>query len=134
MVLEDTHKLEYYIESVLNVSQCYNISDYNCPQLDKYKKFLKNEFYIDVGLQFVIVPIPDTITIPKTWFRFVSKSHLMELGETPPYYPGSDDTDISDYIHVPYTVPFTTKHITLVFYQRSGTAPKQIGNHLCYSY
>ncbi|CAH1429433.1 unnamed protein product [Lactuca virosa] len=27
------------------------------------------------------------MTIPKHWFRFVTKSHLMELGEKPPYYP-----------------------------------------------
>ncbi|CAH1421159.1 unnamed protein product [Lactuca virosa] len=76
-----------YIESVLHVSQCYTISDYSCPQLDNYQKFLENEFYIDVGLKSIIQRIPDTITIPKTWFRFVSKSHLINLGERPPYYP-----------------------------------------------
>ncbi|CAH1421553.1 unnamed protein product [Lactuca virosa] len=76
-----------YIESIFNVSQCYSISDYSCPQLDKYQKFLENAFYIDVGLKSVIEPVPDTIIIPKTWFRFISKSHLIELGETPPYYP-----------------------------------------------
>ncbi|CAI9299803.1 unnamed protein product [Lactuca saligna] len=77
-----------YIESVLHVSQCYTISDYSCPQLDNYKKFLENEFYIDFGLKSIIQPIPKTTTIPKTWFRFVSKSHLIDLGERPPYYPG----------------------------------------------
>ncbi|CAI9280717.1 unnamed protein product [Lactuca saligna] len=76
-----------YIESVLHVSQCYTISDYSCPQLDNYQKFLENEFYIDVGLKSIIQPIPETTTIPKTWFRFVSKSHLIDLGERPPYYP-----------------------------------------------
>ncbi|CAH1413374.1 unnamed protein product [Lactuca virosa] len=76
-----------YIESVLHVSQCYTISDYSCPQLDNYQKFLQNEFYIDVGLKSIIQPIPDTLTIPKTWFRFVPKSHLIDLGERPPYYP-----------------------------------------------
>ncbi|CAH1437680.1 unnamed protein product [Lactuca virosa] len=76
-----------YIESVFNVSECYIISDYSCPQLDKYQKVLENEFYIDVGLKSIIQPIPDTITVPKSWFRFVSKSNLIQLGETPPYYP-----------------------------------------------
>ncbi|CAH1421082.1 unnamed protein product [Lactuca virosa] len=76
-----------YIESVLNVSQCYTISDYSCPHLDKYQKFLENDFYIDVGLTSVIKPLAETISIPKTWFRFVSKSQLIELGESPPYYP-----------------------------------------------
>ncbi|CAH1418756.1 unnamed protein product [Lactuca virosa] len=78
---------KYYIESVLNVSDCYTISDYNCPELDKYQKVLENDFYIDVGLSSVIKPIPDTITIPTTWFRFVSKPQLLELGEHPPCYP-----------------------------------------------
>ncbi|CAI9295921.1 unnamed protein product [Lactuca saligna] len=76
-----------YIESVLNVSECYIISDYSCPELDKYQKVLENDIYIDVGLKSSIQRIPDTITIPKTWFRFVSKSQLIELGEAPPYYP-----------------------------------------------
>ncbi|CAI9259629.1 unnamed protein product [Lactuca saligna] len=39
-----------YIESVLNVLECYTISDYSCPKLEKYQKFLENDFYIDVGL------------------------------------------------------------------------------------
>lgn len=123
-----------YIESVLNVSECYVISDYNCPQLDKYQKFLENDFYIDVVLMSVIQPILDTMTIPKTWYRFVSKSRLVELGETPPYYPGSHHTNPSDYIHVSYTVTFTSKQTTLAFYQRSGTATKQMGNPLSYLY
>ncbi|CAH1446867.1 unnamed protein product [Lactuca virosa] len=55
--------------------------------LDKYQKVLENEFYIDVGLKSIIQPIPDTITVPKSWFRFVSKLNLIQLGETPPYYP-----------------------------------------------
>ncbi|CAI9259362.1 unnamed protein product [Lactuca saligna] len=40
-----------YIESVLNVSQRYIISDYSCPELDKYQKVLENDIYIDVGLK-----------------------------------------------------------------------------------
>ncbi|CAH1428184.1 unnamed protein product [Lactuca virosa] len=76
-----------YIESIFNVSECYVISDYSCPALDKYQKVLENDIYIDVGLKSIIQPIPDTTTIPKNLFRFVSKSHLIELGETPPYYP-----------------------------------------------
>ncbi|CAI9259487.1 unnamed protein product [Lactuca saligna] len=78
------------IKAILNmfsVSECYIISDYSCPQLQKYQKVLENEFYIDVGLKSIIQPIPGTTTVPKTWFRFVSKSHLIELGEMPPYYP-----------------------------------------------
>nr|KAJ0216239.1 hypothetical protein LSAT_V11C300134760 [Lactuca sativa] len=51
-----------YIESVLHVSQCYTISDYSCPQLDNYQKFLENEFYINVGLKSIIQPIPETTT------------------------------------------------------------------------
>ncbi|CAI9291019.1 unnamed protein product [Lactuca saligna] len=76
-----------YIESVLNVLECYTISDYSCPKLDKYQKFLENDFYIDIGLMYVIQHIPDTIAIPKTWFRFLTKTNLIELEETPPYYP-----------------------------------------------
>ncbi|CAI9260223.1 unnamed protein product [Lactuca saligna] len=76
-----------YIESVLNVLECYTISDYSCPKLDKYQKFLENDFYIDVGLMSAIQHIPDTLTIHKTWFRFVTKPNLIDLLETPPNYP-----------------------------------------------
>ncbi|CAI9264105.1 unnamed protein product [Lactuca saligna] len=75
-----------YIESVLNVSECYTISKYSCPELDKYQKVLENNFYKDVGLSSVIKPLANTITIPATWFRFASKSQLTELGEHPSYY------------------------------------------------
>ncbi|CAH1416657.1 unnamed protein product [Lactuca virosa] len=61
--------------------------EYTCPYLAEYQKILENEIYIDVGLASVIVPFPDTITIPTTWFRFVSKTDLIDLGENPPYYP-----------------------------------------------
>ena len=37
----------------------------------------------------VIQRIPETVTIPKTWFRFLTKTNIIELGETPPYYPGT---------------------------------------------
>ncbi|CAI9277384.1 unnamed protein product [Lactuca saligna] len=57
-----------------------------CPELDRHHKVLENDFYIEVGLISVIKSLPDTMTIPKHWFRFVTKSHLMELGEKPPYY------------------------------------------------
>ncbi|CAH1446092.1 unnamed protein product [Lactuca virosa] len=76
-----------YIESVLHIHNCYTISEYTCPYLAEYQKILENEIYIDVGLASVIVPFPDTITIPTTWFRFVSKTDLIDLGENPPYYP-----------------------------------------------
>ncbi|CAI9290022.1 unnamed protein product [Lactuca saligna] len=75
-----------YIESILNLSHCYTISDYSCPMLDKYQKFLQNDFYIDVGLMSVIEQIPDTLTIPKNWFHFLSKRQLIDLGDTPSYY------------------------------------------------
>ncbi|CAH1451207.1 unnamed protein product [Lactuca virosa] len=75
----------------------------------------------------VIQPIPDTITIPQTWFRFVSKSHLIELGETPPYYPGTHHTTPSHYIPVPYTVTFTSIQTTLAFYRRSANCTKASG-------
>nr|KAJ0201657.1 hypothetical protein LSAT_V11C600324730 [Lactuca sativa] len=70
-----------YIESILNVSECYTISEYSCPELDKYQKVLENDFYINIGLSSVIKPLANTITIPTTWFRFASKSQLTELGE-----------------------------------------------------
>ncbi|CAI9281028.1 unnamed protein product [Lactuca saligna] len=76
-----------YIESVVNVSECYTISEYSCPELDKYQKVLENDFYIDVGLSSVIKPLANTITIPTTWFCFASKSQLAKLGEHLPYYP-----------------------------------------------
>ncbi|CAI9280037.1 unnamed protein product [Lactuca saligna] len=123
-----------YIESLLNVSGCYTISDYSCPKLDKYQKFLKNDFYIDVGLISVIEPIPAILTIPKTWFRFVSKSHLIELGETPPYYPCTNHSSPSDLMPAPYTVIFTFVQTTLASYRRLETAPKRVGNHTSYSY
>lgn len=43
---------------------------------------------MDVGLISIIVPLPDTVTIPATWFRFASKTDLLNLGENPSYYPG----------------------------------------------
>ncbi|CAH1424176.1 unnamed protein product [Lactuca virosa] len=76
-----------YIESVLNLSNCYTISEYTCPRLDDYQKVLENDIYMDVGIASVIQPIPDTITIPSAWFRFVSKTQLMEFGENPPFCP-----------------------------------------------
>ncbi|CAH1450050.1 unnamed protein product [Lactuca virosa] len=76
-----------YIESVFKLFDCYTISEYSCPELDRHQKVLENDFYIEVGLISVIKQLPDTMTIPKHWFRFVTKSHLMELGEKPPYYP-----------------------------------------------
>ncbi|CAH1421337.1 unnamed protein product [Lactuca virosa] len=83
------HTNQAYIESVLNVLDCYTLSEYNCPELDKHQKVLENDFYIDVGLSSVIKPLANTMTIPTTWFRFASKSQLAELGEHPPYFPDS---------------------------------------------
>ncbi|CAH1454289.1 unnamed protein product [Lactuca virosa] len=76
-----------YIESVFKLFDCYTISEYSCPELDRHQKVLENDFYIEVGLISVIKPLPNTMTIPKHWFWFVTKCHLMELGEKPPYYP-----------------------------------------------
>ncbi|CAI9281552.1 unnamed protein product [Lactuca saligna] len=76
-----------YIESILNLSDYYNIPEYNCPELDKHKKVLENDFYIDVGLNFVTKPLPDTITIPTCWFHFTSKEQLTQLGENALYFP-----------------------------------------------
>ncbi|CAI9303423.1 unnamed protein product [Lactuca saligna] len=61
--------------------------EYTCPYLDEYQKVLENEIYMDVGLISIIVPLPDTVTIPATWFRFASKTDLLNLGENPSYYP-----------------------------------------------
>ncbi|CAI9298045.1 unnamed protein product [Lactuca saligna] len=107
-----------YIESVLNVLECYTISNYSCPKLDKYQKFLENDFYIDVGLMFVIQNILDTLTIPKTWFRFVTDQNLIDLGETPPYYP--------DYIGVLSKIRDCTKvgwesYVLLILTAQSGS-------------
>ncbi|CAI9269283.1 unnamed protein product [Lactuca saligna] len=75
-----------YIESIMNVSNYYTISEYSCPELDRHQKVIENTFYIDVGLSSIISPLPDTVTIPTTWFRFVSKPQLIGLGENPPYF------------------------------------------------
>ncbi|CAI9271748.1 unnamed protein product [Lactuca saligna] len=65
-----------YIESVLNVLECYTISDYSCPKLDKYQKFLENDFYIDVGLMSVIEHISDTVSTSLNPPRYtISFSH-----------------------------------------------------------
>ncbi|CAI9285252.1 unnamed protein product [Lactuca saligna] len=63
----------------------------------------------------VIEHIPDTLTIPKTWFRFVSKSHLIGLGETPPYYPGALRHVLphAAHIYVNPDIPETTSLINL---------------------
>ncbi|CAI9285360.1 unnamed protein product [Lactuca saligna] len=92
-----------YIESVLNVSECYTISKYSCPKLHKYQKVLENDFYIDVGLSSIIKPLPNTITIPATWFRFASKSQLTEPGEHPPYDP--------DFVGMLSKIRDSTKHV-----------------------
>ncbi|CAI9263281.1 unnamed protein product [Lactuca saligna] len=76
-----------YIESIFHISNCYTISEYTCPYLDEYQKVLENEIYMDVGLISIIVPLPDTVTILATWFRFASKTDLLNLGENPSYYP-----------------------------------------------
>nr|KAJ0221357.1 hypothetical protein LSAT_V11C200058200 [Lactuca sativa] len=80
------HTSKAYIESVFNVSDCYTVSEYNCPELDKHQKVLESDLYIDVRLSSVIKPLSDTMTIPTTWFCFASKSQLAELGEHPPYF------------------------------------------------
>ena len=83
---------------------------------------------------FIIQPIPDTATIPKSWFCFVSKSQLIDLGEKPTYYPGTHHTNPSNYIPISNTITFTSRHTTLVFYQRSGTVQKPIKNPSSYLY
>lgn len=76
---------------------------------------------------FVIEHIPDSLTIPKTWFRFVSKSHLIGLGETPPYYPGTHHSFPSDLMSAPYTVILTSVQTMLASYQKPETTPKREG-------
>ncbi|CAI9263702.1 unnamed protein product [Lactuca saligna] len=104
-----------YIESALNLSQYYTVSDYSCPMLDKYKKFLQNDLYIDVGLMSMIEQIPDTLTIPKNWFHFVSKPQLIELGDTPSYYPGAlrHGSSHATHVYVNPDIPETTSLINL---------------------
>ncbi|CAI9274636.1 unnamed protein product [Lactuca saligna] len=104
-----------YIKSVLNVSECYITSDYSCPELDRYQKVLENDIYVDVGLNSIIQRIPDTITIPKTWFRFVSNPQLIELGEAPSYYPGvlRHRSSHATHIYVNPNIPETTTLIDL---------------------
>ncbi|CAH1430911.1 unnamed protein product [Lactuca virosa] len=48
---------------------------------------LEQDFYIDVGIASIIQPIPDTSILPTSWFRFLPKTQILELGETPPYCP-----------------------------------------------
>ncbi|CAI9271578.1 unnamed protein product [Lactuca saligna] len=106
-----------YNESVFKLFDCYTIFEYSCPELDRHQKVLENDFYIKVGLISVIKSLPDTMTIPKHWFRFVTKSHLMELGEKPPYYPDfisvlSKTKDCRKANHEPY--------VFLVLTEKSG--------------
>ncbi|CAI9283145.1 unnamed protein product [Lactuca saligna] len=76
-----------FIESIFTVSNCYTLSHYNCPNLDEYQKIVENNIYVDVGLASAIERIPDTVTIPRTWFRFVSEPGLNDFAENPPYLP-----------------------------------------------
>ncbi|CAI9269787.1 unnamed protein product [Lactuca saligna] len=69
-----------------------------CPELDRHQKVLDNDFYIEVGLISIIKSLLDTMTIPKHWFRFVTKSHLMELGEKQPYYPDCRKANHEPYV------------------------------------
>lgn len=58
------------------------------------------------------------MTIPKHWFQFVTKSHLIELGEKPPYYPGIQ-------IPVSFYIIHITHIITLImFLDFIGVLPK----------
>nr|KAJ0223746.1 hypothetical protein LSAT_V11C200088840 [Lactuca sativa] len=74
-----------YIKSIFTVSNCYTLSCYNCPNLDEYQKILENNIYVDFGLASAIERIPHTVTIPRMWFRFVSKTALNDFAENPPY-------------------------------------------------
>lgn len=70
------------------MSDCFTIDEYTCPLLDQFQKMLEQDFYIDVGIASTIQPIPNTSILPTTWFRFLPKKQILELGENPPYCPG----------------------------------------------
>ncbi|CAH1446305.1 unnamed protein product [Lactuca virosa] len=76
-----------YIESILTISDCFTIDEYTCPLLDQYQKMLEQDFYIDVGIASTIQPMPNTSILPTSWFRFLPKKQILELGENPPYCP-----------------------------------------------
>ena len=77
-----------YVESSLFVSQCYQISDYTCTNVDPYQKFISNPFQINVGVASTIEEIPYDGSIPKTNFHFCSRSHLNVIADKNIKYPG----------------------------------------------
>ncbi|CAH1445328.1 unnamed protein product [Lactuca virosa] len=48
-----------YIESVLNLSNFYTISEYTCPRLDDYQKVLENDIYMDVDFIGILTKVRD---------------------------------------------------------------------------
>lgn len=68
-----------YVQYVFTVSKCYVISKYDCGELYSYQKWLDKSIFIVVGTASSIRQIPDTITIHKYWFYFISKKSNTRL-------------------------------------------------------
>ncbi|CAH1436432.1 unnamed protein product [Lactuca virosa] len=77
-----------YVQSVLKVSKCYTISNYGCGEPDSYQKWIDNPIYIAIGMASSLTLLPDTNTIPRNWFRFISKGQIPEFVDQSPDFLG----------------------------------------------
>lgn len=119
-----------YIKSIFTVSNCYTLSCYNCPNLDEYQKILENNIYVDFGLASAIERIPHTVTIPRMWFRFVSKTALNDFAENPPYLRGTNMNSLAHITCLFIDMLLCKLQTSLAYYQDSENARSVMGNPL----
>ncbi|CAI9268452.1 unnamed protein product [Lactuca saligna] len=77
-----------YVQSILQVSKGYTISNYGCREPNSYKKWIDNPIYIAIGMASSITLLPDTNTIPRNWFKFISKGQIPDFVDQCPDFLG----------------------------------------------
>ena len=74
--------------SKFQIGHCYSISDYTCTVTDRYQRFTRRRFHINVGRASKISHLADSENIPRYWFNFASIDYLQTLADKEDDYPG----------------------------------------------
>ncbi|CAH1428708.1 unnamed protein product [Lactuca virosa] len=77
-----------FVQSALIPSKCYTIAAYACGEADIFQKWLDNPIYIAVGMASSITYFPNTLTIPTSWFNFISKNQIPDYVDQCPDFLG----------------------------------------------
>ncbi|KAL7613873.1 hypothetical protein Lser_V15G05243 [Lactuca serriola] len=77
-----------FVQSVLIPSKCYTIAAYACGEADIFQKWLDNPMYIAIGMASSITSFPNTLTIPTSWFNFISKNQIPDYVDQCPDFLG----------------------------------------------